>query len=110
MGAEYMGSPDPAEPRVTDTVFAALASILSVLLAIPKYAQLRTETLHILDQAVKILAAEEWVFTEMEAAAMRNKFRNEVSASLDGVIKDLGSDPKTKTTARDLKASLINLT
>ena len=107
-------SPDPAEPRVTDTVFAALASILAALLAIPKYAQLRTETLHILDQAVKILAAEEWVspghFTEMEAAEMRNKFRNEVSASLDGVIKDLGSDPKTKTTARDLKASLINLT
>ena len=36
-------------------------------------------------------------------------FRTEVTNSLDGVIKDLGSDPATKTTARDLKTALNNL-
>ena len=29
--------------------------------------------------------------------------RDEISKSLDGVIKDLASDPAIKTTARDLK-------
>ena len=42
-------------------------------------------------------------------AQLVETFRSEVTSSLEGVIKDLGSDPATKTTARDLKTALNNL-
>merc|ERR1711915_362682 len=83
--------------------FLKLGIIISTLLFIPKYAQLRTETLQILSQAIKLLI-------EMKSSDMGNLFNNEVAKSLDGVIKDLGSDPSTKDTARELKTSLIKLT
>jgi len=83
--------------------FTKLGLIISTLLFIPKYAQLRTETLQILSQAIKLL-------NEMKSSDMANLFNDEVAKSLDGVIKDLGSDPSTKDTARELKTSLIKLT
>ena len=36
-------------------------------------------------------------------------FRDEITKSLEVVIKDLGSDPASKTTARDLKTSLMSI-
>ena len=89
--------------KLCEEFFSKLAIIISTLLAIPKYAQLRTETLQILSQAIKLLE-------ELKSSDLSNLFKNETTKSLDGVIKDLGSDPATKTTARDLKAALNNLT
>merc|ERR1712198_613725 len=83
--------------------FTKLGLIISTLLFIPKYAQLRTETLQILSQAIKLL-------NEMKCSDMANLFNDEVAISLYGVIKDLGSDPSTKDTARELKTSFIKLT
>ena len=70
---------------------------------IPKYAQLRTETLLVLSQSLKLLE-------DCKKSDLANLFRDGIIKSLEGVIKDLGSDPNTKTTARDLKNTLINLT
>merc|ERR1740123_350022 len=89
--------------KLCEEFFTKLAIIISTLLAIPKYAQLRTETLQILSQAIKLLE-------ELKSSDLSNLFKNETTKSLDGVIKDLGSDPATKTTARDLKAALNTLT
>ena len=83
-------------------IFAKIAKIISTLLLIPKYAQLRTETLQVLGQAIKLLV-------ESKSADLVYLFRDEITRSLDGVIKDLGSDPSTKTTARDLKTSLNSI-
>ena len=84
------------------SIFTRLASIICALLQIPKYVQLRTETLRVLGLAVKIL-------TGAARPPLVEAFRSDVLASLDGVIKDLGSDPATKTTARDLKTALTSL-
>ena len=94
----------PEDPDLTTSVlvFTKLAAIISSLLQIPKYVQLRTETLQVLDQSVKLL-------TGAAKPDLVEIFRSEVLSSLDGVIKDLGSDPATKTTARDLKTALNNL-
>ena len=89
--------------KLCEEFFAKLAIIISTLLAIPKYAQLRTETLQILSKAIKLLE-------QLKSSDLGNLFKNETTKSLDGVIKDLGSDPATKTTARDLKTALNNLT
>ena len=84
------------------SVFTKLAAIISSLLQIPKYVQLRTETLQVLGQSVKLL-------TGAAKPQLVETFRSEILSSLDGVIKDLGSDPATKTTARDLKTALTSL-
>lgn len=84
-------------------IFSKIAKIISTLLLIPKYAQLRTETLQVLSQAIKLLV-------DSKSSDLVSLFKDEISKSLDGVIKDLGSDPNTKTTARDLKTALNNLT
>ena len=55
-----------------------------------------------LGQAIKLLV-------ESKSSDLVYLFRDEISRSLDGVIKDLGSDPSTKTTARDLKTSLHSI-
>ena len=89
--------------KLCEEFFGKLAITISTLLAIPKYAQLRTETLQILSQAIKLLE-------QLKSSDLGNLFKNETTKSLDGVIKDLGSDPATKTTARDLKTALNNLT
>jgi len=94
---------DEESRMVCELFFSKLAAIIATLLFIPKYAQLRTETLQILSQAIKLLV-------EFKTFGFGNLFKNEVIKSLDGVIKDLGSDPNTKTTARDLKVALNNLT
>ena len=93
----------PANIEFLVRVFSQLATVISVLLSIPKYNQLRTETLEILHQSVQLLE-------QVKSEDVSTLFRSDVSDSLDGVIKDLGSDPKTKTTARDLKQSLEKLT
>jgi len=80
-------------------VFSKLAKIISSLLLIPKYVLLRTETLQALSQAIRLLV-------ELKSCHLVHLFRDEITRSLDGVIKDLGSDPSTKTTARDLKTAL----
>ena len=90
------------EEQCSVSVFTKLAAIISSLLQIPKYVQLRTETLQVLDQSVKLL-------TGAAKPDLVEIFRSEVLSSLDGVIKDLGSDPATKTTARDSKTALNNL-
>merc|ERR1719341_3095950 len=84
-------------------IFSKIAKIISTLLLIPKYAQLRTETLQVLSQAIKLLV-------DSKSSDLVSLFKDEITKSLDGVIKDLGSDPNTKTTARDLKTALNNLT
>jgi len=84
-------------------IFSKIAKIISTLLLIPKYAQLRTETLQVLSQAIKLLV-------DSKSSDLVYLFKDEITKSLDGVIKDLGSDPNTKTTARDLKTALNNLT
>ena len=89
-------------PQTCNEIFAKIAKIISTLLLIPKYAQLRTETLQVLGQAIKLLV-------ESKSSDLVYLFRDEISRSLDGVIKDLGSDPSTKTTARDLKTSLHSI-
>lgn len=86
-----------------EKIFSKIAKIISTLLLIPKYAQLRTDTLQVLSQAVKLLI-------DSKSSELVNLFRDEIIKSLDGVIKDLGSDPNTKSTARDLKSALNNLT
>ena len=55
-----------------------------------------------LGQSVKLL-------TGAAKPQLVETFRSEILSSLDGVIKDLGSDPATKTTARDLKTALTSL-
>merc|ERR1711915_188470 len=94
---------DTENETLCQDFFLKLGIIISTLLFIPKYALLRTETLQILSQAIKLLI-------EMKSSDMGNLFNNEVAKSLDGVIKDLGSDPSTKDTARELKTSLMKLT
>ena len=94
----------PEDPDLTTSVlvFTKLAAIISSLLQIPKYVQLRTETLEVLGQTQQLLS-------QAGRAQLVETFRTEVITSLDGVIKDLGSDPATKTKARDLKTSLNSL-
>ena len=58
--------------------------------------------MQVLDQTVKLLP-------QSDSAQVVEAFRSEVTPSIDGVIRDLGSDPATKTTARDLKSSLNSL-
>ena len=94
--------PEDSDLTSSLLVFTRLAAILSCLLQIPKYVQLRTESLQVLGQTVQLLA-------QAGRAELVETFRTEVTNSLDGVIKDLGSDPATKTTARDLKTALNNL-
>jgi len=94
-------SPGPMEE--CGDVFSKIAKIISTLLLIPKYAQLRTETLQVLSQAIKLLV-------DSKSSDLVYLFKDEITKSLDGVIKDLASDPSTKTTARDLKIALNNLT
>ena len=89
-------------PQTCNEIFAKIAKIISTLLLIPKYAQLRTETLQVLGQAIKLLV-------ESKSSDLVYLFRDEITRSLDGVIKDLGSDPGTKTTARDLKTALHSI-
>ena len=91
-----------SEEQYSMLVFTKLAAVISSLLQIPKYVQLRTETLQVLGQTVKLL-------TGAAKPQLVETFRSEVLSSLDGVIKDLGSDPATKTTARDLKTALKSL-
>ena len=91
-----------SEEQYSVLVFTKLAAVISSLLGIPKYVQLRTETLQVLAQSVKLL-------TGAAKPQLVETFRSEVLSSLDGVIKDLGSDPATKTTARDLKTALKSL-
>jgi len=86
-----------------EEIFSKIAKIISSLLMIPKYAQLRTETLQVLSQSLKLLE-------DCKSSDLVNLFRDGIIKSLEGVIKDLGSDPNTKTTARDLKNTLNNLT
>ena len=93
---------DAAVSSTVASIFTRLASIICALLQIPKYVQLRTETLRVLGLAVKLL-------TGAARPPLVEAFRSDVIASLDGVIKDLGSDPATKTTARDLKTALTSL-
>ena len=59
--------------------------------------------MQIFSQAIKFLE-------ELNILSLGDSFKNETSKSLDGVIKDLGSDPNTKTTARELRDALNNLT
>ena len=94
----------PEDPDLSSSVvvFTRLAAIISSLLQIPKYVQLRTETLEVLSQTVQLL-------TQAGRTQLVETFRTEVTNSLDGVIKDLGSAPATKTKARDLKTALNNL-
>merc|ERR1719481_197387 len=96
--------PDQSEKTASgEEIFSKIAKIISTLLMIPKYAQLRTETLQVLSQSVKLLA-------DSKRSDLIISFRNGTTKCLEGVIKDLGSDPNTKTTARDLKSTLDNLT
>jgi len=83
-------------------IFAKAAKILSALLLIPKNNQLRTDTLQVLGQVIKLLV-------DSKSPTLVYLFRDEITKSLEVVIKDLGSDPATKTTARDLKTSLMSL-
>ena len=53
-------------------------------------------------QAIRLLV-------ESKSPELVQMFRDEITRSLDGVIKDLGSDPGTKTTARELKTSLHSI-
>jgi len=92
----------PESRQTCGDVFAKIAKIISSLLLIPKYALLRTETLQVLGQAIKLLV-------ESKSSDLVYLFRDEITRSLDGVIKDLGSDPGTKTTARDLKTALHSI-
>ena len=66
------------------------------------YRVLYCTVLQVLDQTVKLLS-------QSDSAQLVEAFRSEVTPSIDGVIRDLGSDPATKTTARDLKSSLNSL-
>ena len=66
------------------------------------YRVLYCTVLQVLDQTVKLLS-------KSDSAQLVEAFRSEVTPSIDGVIRDLGSDPATKTTARDLKSSLNSL-
>ena len=66
------------------------------------YRALYCTVLQVLDQTVKLLS-------KSDSAQLVEAFRSEVTPSIDGVIRDLGSDPATKTTARDLKSSLNSL-
>jgi len=85
--------------KMCETVFAKTAQLLSSLLLVPKYGDLRTKTLKVLGSVVKLLV-------ESKRSSLVYLFRDEISKSLDGVIKDLASDPNIKTTARDLKTAL----
>jgi len=84
-------------------VYTRTARILSTLLLVPKFGELRTKTLKVLGTVIKLLV-------DSTRASLVYHFRDEISKSLDGVIKDLASDPAIKTTARDLKASLNAIT
>jgi len=89
----------PVSQELSVTVFTKTAQLLSTLLLIPKYGELRTKTLKVLSSVVKLLV-------DCKRSSLVYLFRDEISKSLDGVIKDLGSEPAIKTIARDLKAAL----
>ena len=55
---------------------------------------------------LKVLSKVVKVLVDCKRASLVYLFRDEISKSLDGVIKDLASDPATKTTARDLKTAI----
>jgi len=88
--------------KLCETVLSKTAQLLSTLLLVPKYGELRTQTLKVLSTLVKLLV-------ECKRSSLVYLFRDEISKSLDGVIKDLASDPAIKTTARDLKAALNSI-
>jgi len=88
-----------ASKELCEGVYTRTAKILSTLLLVPKYGQLRTKTLKVLGSVIKLLV-------DSKQASLVYHFRDEISKSLDGVIKDLASDPAIKSSARDLKTAL----
>ena len=86
-------------------VFVEIAKLLSIVLVVPKSLQLRSDSLIVLGKVVKLLISERCKNTPR----MVDIFRDEVSKSLDYVIKDLGSDHASKDTARELKNSLMEI-
>ena len=76
-----------------------VGKIISVILAVPKSSQLRGEGLEILALVIEELKM-------IGKAEISESFKEEVSKSLDDVIKDVSSEAAIKINARKLKTSL----
>jgi proteasome component ECM29 len=90
------------DPAVRLAVAGHAGGLLNRCLSQPKASELRKESLATLDRAVDLLSAAE------DPAAV-TAFKKELGKSLDDVIRDVSSDPATKTSARNVKARLVRL-
>ena len=76
-----------------------VGKIISVILAVPKSSQLRGEGLEILALVIEELKM-------IGKAEISESFKEEVSKSIEDVIKDVSSEAAIKINARKLKTSL----
>ena len=80
-------------------VFENVANILSFALSVPKNSQLRGKSLEVVDQTLDIL----------EKTTVQENYIDQISSSLDDVIKDLATDAAIKDKARKVKQRLHSM-
>jgi hypothetical protein len=85
--------------QLQEKVTVETGKILALILAVPKSAQLRNEALSVLEQVLSQLG-------EIKKQNLLVPFKDEISKSLNDVIKDVSSEAATKITARNLRTSL----
>lgn len=85
-------------PDTDNSVFTNVSSILAFALSMPKNSQLRSKALDVLDQTIDIL--------EKTPTSQQELFSEQISKSLDDVIKDLATDAAIKDKARKVKERL----
>lgn len=77
-------------------VFEKVASILAFALSMPKNSQLRAKALQVLEQTLDVIET-------VKSMDLQDEFKEQVSKSLDDVIKDLATDAAIKDKARQVK-------
>ena len=85
--------------KTDNKVFENVGNILAFALSVPKSSQLRGKALEVLDQTIDTL----------EKTSAHENFVEEISKSLDDVIKDLATDAAIKDKARKVKERLHSI-
>lgn len=90
---------DPIFEEDYNTLFSTVGQTLSVLLSVPKSAQLRSKT-------VEVTAKVMQVFFSCNKPDQLYLFKREILQPIDDVIKDLGGEAASKDAARQIKVKL----
>ena len=83
-------------------VFSKVSSILAFALSMPKNSQLRAEALKVLDQTLDVL-------DKLSMPDIIEMFQEQMTKSIDDVVKDLATDASLKDKARRVKQRMVLL-